>query len=44
MSKWRTTDGTVVWRAVTVGEFHDDADALDYLRAQSRADDGREVC
>lgn len=45
MSKWtKTDDRTRLTRAVIVGQFHPTASALDYIRARSRADDGREVC
>lgn len=40
MSKWSGTEDDLVERALIVGEFHPDADALDYIAAHSRADDG----
>jgi len=40
MSKWSDTDESRIYRALVVQEFGD-ADALEYLAGQSRADDGR---
>jgi len=38
MSKWSDADETTIWRAVVVGEYHDDVDPLDHLQIRSRAD------
>ncbi|WP_459191805.1 hypothetical protein [Halosimplex sp. J119] len=40
MGKWSDVDESRIWRALVVQEFGD-IDALDYLQARSRADDGR---